>query len=357
VDNINPGQILLLGSGETSPEGGRIFETLAKQTPGRAVFAIMETPAGFELNSQKVAGRVADFLKNRLKNYDPIFHLIPARKRGTELGPDNAEILKPLLSSNIIYMGAGSPTYAVRQLKESRALEMVRALHARGAALVLASAAVIAAGFKALPVYEIYKVGQDPFWNDGLDLLGVYGLPLVFIPHWNNQDGGADLDTSRCFMGQVRFSPMLSDLPAGIRVIGLDELTALWIDFPKRTCMVMGKGSMHLLEGDRQEDFPAGSHFHISRLGGYRAVNGLIPGVSDRVWNEVLASESLKKEAAARSAPGDVLNLAADRQKAREEKNWIKADEIRAEIEKAGWQVNDTPAGPQLISMDGDQPL
>lgn len=349
-----PGQILLLGSGETSPEGGRIFETLARQIPGKPVISILETPAGFELNSQKVAGRVADFLRTRLKNYDPFIHIIPARKRGTEFGPDNADILKPLFSSNIIYMGAGSPTYAVRQLQGSLALEVVRAMHAGGAALVLASAAVIAAGSKTLPVYEIYKVGQDPFWSDGLDLLGIYGLPLVFIPHWNNQDGGADLDTSRCFMGQVRFSPMLTDLPAGIRVIGLDELTALWIDFSNQTCSVMGKGSMHLVEGDTQEDFPAGSQIHISRLGDYRAVSGAIPGVSGRVWNEVLASKSLKNKAAARPAPSEILNLADERQKAREEKNWKRADEIRQEIEKAGWQVNDTLAGPQLVLIDGD---
>ena len=45
------GNIAFLGSGETSLAGGRIFEQLARQIAGPVRIAIMETPAGFELNS------------------------------------------------------------------------------------------------------------------------------------------------------------------------------------------------------------------------------------------------------------------------------------------------------------------
>jgi hypothetical protein len=51
-----------------------------------------------------------------------------------------------------------------------------------------------------LPVYEIYKVGQDVHAVDGLNLFADFGLHVSFIPHWNNTDGGVDLDTSR-FIG------------------------------------------------------------------------------------------------------------------------------------------------------------
>ena len=60
------GQIAFLGSGETSLAGGRIFETLARSLPQPLKVAILETPAGFELNSDQVAGRVAEFMRNRL---------------------------------------------------------------------------------------------------------------------------------------------------------------------------------------------------------------------------------------------------------------------------------------------------
>ena len=56
------GQIAFLGSGETSLAGGRIFEMLARSLPQGLKIALLETPAGFELNSSQVTGRVAEFV-------------------------------------------------------------------------------------------------------------------------------------------------------------------------------------------------------------------------------------------------------------------------------------------------------
>jgi len=123
------GRIAFLGSGETSLAGGRIFESVARLIHDPLRVAVMETTAGFELNSFQVAGRVADFLQTRLQNYRPTIDVIPARKKGTEFSPDNPEILKPLLSANMIFMGPGSPSYAVRQLRASLAWQMILARH------------------------------------------------------------------------------------------------------------------------------------------------------------------------------------------------------------------------------------
>ena len=57
-------------------------------------------------------------------------------------------------------------------------------------------------------------MGEDPHWKTGLDLFAPFGLRLVFIPHWNNNDGGNELDTSRCFMGLARFERLLERLMA-----------------------------------------------------------------------------------------------------------------------------------------------
>lgn len=46
--------------------------------------------------------------------------------------------------------------------------------------------------------------------------------------------------------------------------------------------------------------------------------------------------------------PSQVLELAKDRKKYREEKNFKKADELRQKIEKLGWLIEDTPRGPKL---------
>ena len=243
----HPGPVVLFGSGETSPSGRKVFDfLLSKLTPAPRL-ALLETPAGFELNSEQVIGRVAEFISHRLQNYRPQVEIVAARKRGTPFSPDDPAVAAPLLEADLIFMGPGSPSYAVRQLQDSLAWQYLQARHRLGAALSFASAATVAAGAYALPVYEIYKVGEDLHWKPGLDLLGPYGLPLVFIPHWNNNDGGEELDTSRCFMGQERFAKLMEMLPPDLTVIGLDEKTALVLDVQAGVCRVMGLGGVTLI--------------------------------------------------------------------------------------------------------------
>src|SRR5512140_2981054 len=99
------GNIAFLGSGETSLAGGRIFEQLARQISGPVRIAVLETPAGFELNSGQVAGKVADFLKTRLGNSPPQVEVVAARKKDSPFSPDDPEICAPLLNANMIFMG------------------------------------------------------------------------------------------------------------------------------------------------------------------------------------------------------------------------------------------------------------
>ena len=158
---------------------------------------------------------MGEFLQHNLQNYRPEVVTVAARNRATAYSPDDPQIIEPIYSADLVFMGPGSPTYAVRQLHDSLAWYALLARHRLGAAIALASAAVIAISAYALPVYEIYKVGEDLHWKPGLDFFGMYGLPLVFIPHWNNNDGGEELDTSRCFMGQQRFARLVELLPEG----------------------------------------------------------------------------------------------------------------------------------------------
>ena len=71
-----------MGSGETAPSSGTVFEEVAKLYTPPVRIAIVETPAGFELNSSRVAGRVGDFLQNRLQNYRPLLISSPRVKLG-----------------------------------------------------------------------------------------------------------------------------------------------------------------------------------------------------------------------------------------------------------------------------------
>lgn len=224
------GPVLVFGSGEISPGAHHAYRTLFAALHRPIRLSILETPAGFELNSHWVACKVANYVEEHLQNFVPEVTVVPARKRGTHRSPDDPDIVAPLCRARVIYLGAGSPTYAVRQLRDSYAWHMLVAWQRLGAGVIFASASVLAASSYTIPVYEIYKVGEDVHWRKGLDFFGQYGLSLAFVPHWNNTDGGANLDTSRCFMGRPRFEQLAAMLSPGVVVVGIDEKSHLHFD-------------------------------------------------------------------------------------------------------------------------------
>lgn len=366
----SPGTVTLIGSGETAATGGQAFEAAARQildhqqsskqdalNPDLQI-SVLETPAGFEANAERVAGRVADYIETRLQNYHPQVHLVAARKKGTPLSPDSAEVVRPLYNSQMIFFGPGSPTYTVRQLENSLAWQVIQASHRLGASLVLASAATISLGMLALPVYEIYKVGEDPHWKPGLDFFQPYGLHLSIIPHWNNNEGGDDVDTSRCFMGQERFSGLRAVLPGDVAILGIDEHTALTIDFQAQACHVRGVGEVHVLRGDQQQDCSAGCSFSIYDLGDYQPLPSPEIGLQKKVWQQALAAHQKTSRPRSNekmgkiSVPNEVQRLVEERQAARQAKDWARADQIREQITALGWQVTDTQSGPTIQRED-----
>ncbi len=339
------GQIAFLGSGEISLAGGRIFEMLARALPQPLRIAILETPAGFELNSYQVAGRVADFLKTRLQNYTPTIDVVPARKRGTSFSPDDAAILRPLLHANLIFMGPGSPTYATRQLQGSLAWDMIRARHRLGATLAFASAATISIGAWALPVYEIYKVGEDVHTKNGLNLFADYGVQLSFIPHWNNADGGEDLDTSRCFIGMDRFDQWCRSLPPENTTVGLDEHTGIIMDFETGRCEIVGVSSVSLVRDCEPKIYPAGAKFPLAELGDIKLPDPIENGIPPKIWNEMLNAPPVDDD----QPSEEVLALLDKRHDARSNKRWTESDQLRDQIAALGWTVQDTKDGQKLV--------
>jgi hypothetical protein len=339
------GQIAFLGSGETSLAGGRIFEALARNINDPLRIALMETPAGFELNSAQVVGRVGDFMKARLQNYKPVVDAIPARKKGSAFSPDDPEIVRPLLHANMIFMGPGSPTYAIRQLKGTLTWDVIRARHRLGATLVFASAATISIGAHSLPVYEIYKVGQDVHMVDGLDLFSDFGLHVSFIPHWNNADGGVDLDTSRCFIGMDRFAEWCELIPSENETIGLDEHTGLIMDFVSGLCEVSGVSSVSLVRAGSSEMFPSGSKFPLSELGEFRAPDPLEKDIPSHVWEMCVNPPPLEED----QPSEEVIALVEQRVLARANKNWAESDQLREQITALGWTVQDSKDGYKLV--------
>jgi hypothetical protein len=339
------GQIAFLGSGETSLAGGRIFEALARNIDGPLRIALLETPAGFELNSPQVVGRVGDFMKTRLQNYKPHVDIVPARKKDSAFSPDDPEVIKPLLYANMTFMGPGSPTYAIRQLQGTLAWDVMRARHRLGATLIFASAATVSVGAHALPVYEIYKVGQDVHMVNGLELFSDFGLHLSFIPHWNNAEGGVDLDTSRCFVGMERFDQWCDLVPLTNTTLGLDEHTGIIMDLESGICEVSGVSSVSIVRECDPEIYPSGSKFELSELGDFRIPDPPESGIPAHVWDMVINAPPLEDD----KPSSEVVALAEKRQTARDEKNWEASDRLRDEIADLGWTVQDGKDGYTLV--------
>ncbi len=353
--SIVPGMVLLIGSGESTGSSGRAFEALVKRLGVVPRISVLETPAGFELNSERVAGRVAEYLEKRLQNYKPRVATIPARHRNFPYSTEDVNLAKRVAASNVLFLGPGSPSYAVRHLKDSLVWRTLQARHRRGAYLVFASAAALAVGRCAIPVYEIFKAGDDPHWIPGLDLLGPYGLSLTIIPHWNNAEGGSGLDTSRCFIGKSRFDFLYSQLQEDTTVIGLEEHTSMIMDFKRACSKVFGKGTVHVLtKGGGEQVFKSGETFPFSVFGRFLLPDDLDFGIPEDVFRPLQEGQEEVVSSPGDLAPDLVRQLVEKRNRARAEKDWAAADHLRVEIARLGWQVVDTAHGSEVKPLQAD---
>jgi hypothetical protein len=336
IKQTRPGKIALFGSGETAPAGRRVHEALFRELEAPIRVAILETPAGFQPNSAWVAGRLAEFVEQSLQNFHPQVTIVPVRRRDGPHSADDRELAEPLLTANYIFAGPGSPSYAVRHLADTWAWHVTVARQRCEAVLALASAAAIAASAHALPVYEIYKVGSDLHWLPGLDLLRPYGLELAIVTHWNNQDGGETLDTCCAFVGQERMARLEAMLPPTATLLGIDEHTAVVLDFVRQTAQVMGQSGVTVHRPGEKHIFVSGQTFDLDVLGKAKTPR-LDEGLPATVVEAALSAEAL---------PADIAALIERRENARQEKDWAHADALREQLADRGYLVEDTPQGP-----------
>lgn len=260
------GLITLFGSGEISSTGRKIHDMLFSQLSTPVKVAILETPAGFQPNVEIVSKQIKDFFEHRLQNYQPQVSIIKARQKGSIYDTNDPKIVESILNADYIFAGPGSPTYMVKNLTDSVALKYLIKRHRQGAFLSMSSAAALAMGHKTMPVYEIFKAGHNLYWEDGLNYFGQLGLNLVIITHWNNKEGGIKLDTSHCFMGEIRFNKLIKLLNKSTIFLGIDEMTACIFNFESQTCEVFGKGGVSVIRNNKVLHFEFGSVFPFSIL-------------------------------------------------------------------------------------------
>lgn len=253
------GRIVIVGSGETAPTMVKVHRSLIEQA-GPGAGAMLDTPFGFQANADDLTEKVLEYFSDSVGT-----RLEVARwRRRDEPVAERERSLALLQRSSFVFAGPGSPTYALRQWQDTPVPRALVDVVGRGGTVVLGSAAAVTVGSYAVPVYEIYKVGEDPSWLPGLDLLGqLTGITAAVIPHFDNREGGRH-DTRYCYLGSQRLEVMESGLPTDVGVLGVDEHTAVVVDIAEGTATIHGAGGMTLRHRGVSEVVPAGDAISLA---------------------------------------------------------------------------------------------
>jgi len=230
-----------MGSGETAPTMVKVHREILG-TSGSGPAAMMDTPFGFQVNADDLTDKILEYFRDSV---GADLDVVRWRRRDESV-TERERALALLGRASWAFAGPGSPSYALSQWAGTPVPAALLDLVGRGGTLVMGSAAAVTVGRFAVPVYEIYKVGVEPHWLDGLDLLGsLTGMTAAVIPHYDNREGGRH-DTRFCYLGEERLVRMEADLPDDIGVVGIDEHTAVVLDIASRTASVQGVGGLTL---------------------------------------------------------------------------------------------------------------
>ena len=338
------GKIVLMGSGELTATMVEVHKGLLDQLPGSPRAAFLDTPAGFQLNVDQISHKAVEYFRVHVQHPMSISSF-KSLEATTDF--DAQQAFHILRNSNYILIGPGSPTYAVRQWKESPVSEILTQCVTNGGCLVAASAAALTVGRFTLPVYEIYRVGHDLHWVDGMNVLGQFGFDLVVIPHWNNAEGGTH-DTRFCFMGEPRFRRLESLIPEKVPVLGLDEHTACILNFENNQAEIKGIGRVTLRSSGRELFFKPGDRLPLGVLRGGDADSGWRPAPA--------ATRTPQKDSA--HAPDSFWDkihaLEASFQKGLEIHDPIASTNALLELDRTIWQAQQGLESEEFIAQARD---
>jgi len=247
-------QIVVMGSGETSPTMVTPHKEIFAKTQATAGSAyFLDTPFGFQENVDELTNRIFEYFQ---KSVGITTQPIQLRQIDSPAGVI-AEAVNKLRGAKWIFAGPGSPSYALRVWRETGIYQQLEKTLEIGS-LVFASAAALTVGSKTIPVYEIYKAGEDPYWLEGLNILGKFtGLEAVIVPHFDNAEGGTH-DTRFCYMGERRIRLLEEQLPETTFLIGVDEHTGISFDLDSKTVNVFGRGKLTVRKGEHVWTLAAG---------------------------------------------------------------------------------------------------
>ena len=261
-----PRILAIMGSGETAPTMVTTHRRLTSLLPSPVKAVVLDTPYGFQENAPELATKAVEYFKTSI-NVDLVVAGL-VRLHDTHIAADAVAIergLRALSDADYIFAGPGSPTYALRQWSGSSVARIMIDKLNNGGIVTFASAAALTLGKATVPVYEVYKVGQDVQALDGLDILAAIGINAAVIPHYDNTEG-ANHDTRFCYLGEARLQMFESLLDEDTYVLGVDEHTGLVIDLDAATASVVGNSNVTIRLRTESFVYPTGSVIPLSLL-------------------------------------------------------------------------------------------
>ena len=349
------GTLAILGSGETSPNLVSVHRELLKGLDDSSSIFMIDSPFGFQENANQLVEKIIDFYKVSLNVEMKLASYRKIEELNTKSFFKSIQLLE---SASFIFAGPGSPSYASKLWHGNEFEQTLKNHLIKGGKSLFASAAASTLGEHTLPVYEIYKVGKDPYWEKGLNLLDVYGLSCTVVPHFNNAEGG-NHDTSFSYVGENRMKTLLDKSYSNI--LGIDEHTALIISGKNETFKVVGLGNVtilnkegtHVFEKDSEESLDILQKLLVSEKNGSvkkidnveTEANSIDKSTLKEIANLEIQIESNKKN----NERFEILveKLILLRSKLRNEKNYKLSDEVRDILESSGLQIEDSEQGIQ----------
>ena len=333
-----------MGSGELTATMVEVHKALLAGLGGRPRAVFLDTPAGFQLNVDQISRKAVEYFDTRVQ-----YPLSIASFKGSAIcTPYEAEqAFRALREADYVLIGPGSPTYAVRQWLQTPIPDILVKRIEEGGCLVAASAAALTVGRFTMPVYEIYKVGTELNWAEGMNILGRFGFNLVVIPHWNNAEGG-NHDTRFCYMGEPRFRKLEALLPDDAAILGLDEHTACIIDLDQDEAVIRGIGAMTLRYHGSETIIEKGGRFSLDVLRGKAARAGM----------QQPAQKSMQAAAAADAQQEtfwDTIHALEEAFNNGIEKHDLKETASAVlELDKLIWKAQEDGESPEFISQARD---
>jgi cyanophycinase-like exopeptidase len=262
------GVLTVIGSGETGPTVAPVYRRLRERTGSVAPALVLDTPYAFQENAAEITAKLRRYFRGQLG-------VEPGVVTRAELSGAAAEAAAArIYGANWVFAGPGSPSHALRYWGAGPVQAAMAGVLRRGGCVVFASAAACTLGVSTLPVYEIYRVGADPYWLDGMDLTAVAGLRVAVVPHFDNHEGGHHHDTSRCYIGERRLRLLEGRLPGDVAVLGVDEHTAAVVDLAADTLAVVGRGGVTLRRGPVERRWEDGAEVPLRELRATAADDG-----------------------------------------------------------------------------------